>query len=148
MSPTTPLRAGRRRALALLVAAAGTTLSRAPRVAARESPTPTARAIALRDEAVRLGDEPYGAVVVKDGAIVGEGVSAVVRRRDPAAHAEQLALADAAARLRTADLAGCVLYGSSRPCAACEDAAARAGIGRMYFGAEAADAGPPRRRAS
>ena len=76
--------------------------------------------------------------------MVGEGVSAVVALRDPDAHAERLALADALRRLRTVDLAGCVLYGSARACAACEAAAARAGIARMYYGAAATDAGVPR----
>ena len=105
-----------------------------------------ARAIALRDEALRLGDQPYGALVVKDGAIVGEGVSAVIRRGDAAAHAERLAIADALARLATVDLAGCVLFGSSRACARCEAEAARTRIAAMYYGADAAAAGIPRNR--
>lgn len=103
-----------------------------------------ARAMALRDEAIRRGDQPYGAVVVRDGAIVGEGVSAVVTLRDPDAHAERVALAAARRRLATVDLAGCELYGSARACALCEAAAARAGIVRMYYGPGATDAGTPR----
>ena len=103
-----------------------------------------ARALALRDEAVRRGDQPYGAVVVKDGAIVGEGVSAVVTARDPDAHAERVALRDAQPRLGTAGLAGCLLFGSSRACVAVRSRAYRAGIARMYFGRDASDGGAPK----
>ena len=102
------------------------------------------RAMALRDEAIRRGDQPYGAVVVRDGVIVGEGVSAVVTLRDPDAHAERLALRAAQQALQSADLAGCLLFGSSRACALCEAAAFRAKIARLYYGAEGIDAGPPR----
>lgn len=102
-----------------------------------------ARAMALRDEAVRRGDQPYGAVVVKDGRIVGEGVSAVIARGDPDAHAERLAIADARRRLGTADLDGAALYGSSPACAVCRAAARDARIARLYHGAGATDDGPP-----
>lgn len=102
-----------------------------------------ARASALRDEAVRRGDQPYGAVVVKDGRIVGEGASAVVLRRDPDAHAERVAIADAVAQLGPAGIEGAVLVGSSRACAACSAAAFHAGIVRLYHGATPADDGPP-----
>jgi tRNA(adenine34) deaminase len=68
----------------------------------------------------------------------------VVARRDWTAHAEREAIRDAQATLG-ADLSGCVIYSTSRPCANCERAAAEAGIARMYFGAEATDAGVPRR---
>lgn len=139
----------RRGLLALLVgsavagpAPASATLSEAQRLQF------AARALALRDEAVRQGDQPYGAVVVRDGAIVGEGVSAVTRRADANAHAERLALAAALARLRTPDLAGCVLFGSARACSRCEGEAARLRIAFMYFGADATPAGAPAPRAA
>ena len=103
------------------------------------------RARALRDEAVRRGDQPYGAVVVQDGRIVGEGVSAVVARGDPNAHAERIAIADAIARLGAAGVAGAVLVGSSRACAACRAAASRAGVARLYHGDAPDDDGPPAR---
>jgi tRNA(Arg) A34 adenosine deaminase TadA len=137
----------RRRALALLVfapAAAGPALAGAQATADSSIVAAGERALALRDEAVRRGDQPYGAVVVKDGRIVGEGVSAVVTSRDPDAHAERIALRDAAARLSTADLSGCVLVGSSRACGACSDAAFRARIARLWHGARPVDDGPPR----
>jgi tRNA(adenine34) deaminase len=124
---------------ALSLAAASTCAASDPQRAAF-----VARALALRDEAVRRGDQPYGAVVVKDGVIVGEGVSAVVTRGDPDAHAARVALRDALRRLRAEDLAGCILVGSSRACALCEAAAARAGIARMYYGIDGRDGGVPR----
>jgi tRNA(Arg) A34 adenosine deaminase TadA len=139
-------RALRRRCVALVALSIGAPWARG-QPAGGERAAFAARAMALRDEAIRRGDQPYGAVVVKDGAIVGEGVSAVLALRDPDAHAERLALADARRRLRTVDLAGCELYGSARACAACEAAAARAGIARMYHGAAATDGGVPRRAA-
>ena len=105
-----------------------------------------ARALALRDEAVRRGDQPYGAVVVRKGEIVGEGVSAVITDRDPTAHAEMVAIRAAARRLASRDLAECELFGSSRACPMCEAAAYWANIGRMFHGSEAVDAGPPRLR--
>ena len=137
------VRSMRRRCLALVALGVGAPWARG-QPAGAERAAFAARAMALRDEAIRRGDQPYGAVVVKDGAIVGEGVSAVLALRDPDAHAERLALADARRRLGTVDLAGCELYGSARACAACEAAAARAGIARMYFGAAASDGGVPR----
>lgn len=102
------------------------------------------RAIALRDQAAQGGDQPFGAVVVKDGAIVGEGPSRVVINNDPTAHSEIEAIRDAARRLATRILAGCEIYASSRPCPMCEAAAYWAGIGRIFHGAEAADTGSPR----
>jgi tRNA(Arg) A34 adenosine deaminase TadA len=107
-----------------------------------------ARAWALRAEALRVGDQPYGAVVVCGGTIVGEGVSAVLRRADTNAHAERLAMADALARLGTPDLAGCVLFGSARACPRCEAEATRVRIAAMYFGEDATPAGAPSSRAT
>jgi len=102
-----------------------------------------ARAEEMRRRAIASGDQPYGAVVVKDGVVVGEGVSAVVTANDPTAHAERQAIRDATRRLGPAGLAGCVLYGTSRACPMCEAAAYEAGIARMYFGAAIVDAGAP-----
>ena len=104
-----------------------------------------AAAFKMRDEAVRAGDQAYGAVVVKDGRILGFGPSRVVLKKDWTAHAEREAIREAQARLGSADLSGCLLYSSSRPCAQCEAAAAEARIARMFFGVDATDAGPPRR---
>jgi tRNA(Arg) A34 adenosine deaminase TadA len=100
-------------------------------------------AFRMKDDAVRAGDQPYGAVVVKDGRIIGFGPSRVVTRKDWTAHAEREAIREAQARLGTPELVGCVLYSSSRPCSVCERAAGDAGIERMFYGTEATDAGAP-----
>jgi tRNA(adenine34) deaminase len=103
---------------------------------------------AMRRLALSWGDQPYGAVLVLDERIVGEGPSRVVQRGDPDAHAEREAIRDARQRLglaRTQPLPpGAVLYSTSRPCAACEAAAAAAGVARMVHGAALHDAGRPR----
>src|ERR1041385_3509013 len=79
-----------------------------------------ARARALRDQAVREGDQAYGAVVVRDGMIVGEGRNYVVLHSDPTAHSELLAVRDAARRLGTRDLSDCDVYSTATPCAMCQ----------------------------
>lgn len=118
-----------------------------PPIAQPATPGPAAflaRAFALRDAAVRAGDQAYGAVVVKDGKIVGEGPSRVVTNTDATAHAEMEAIRDASRRLRTRDLSGCVLYSSSPPCAMCETAAYWAGIAKKVHGRDGTDGGAPR----
>jgi tRNA(Arg) A34 adenosine deaminase TadA len=114
--------------------------------AAQGSALPQAmrRAEALRDEAVRAGDQPYGAVVLRGELIVGAAPSRVVTSTDPTAHAEMEAIRDAARQLRTRDLSGCVLVSTSRPCRMCEAAAGWAGISRMVYGEALTDAGAPR----
>ena len=82
-----------------------------------------AAAFKMKDEAVRAGDQAYGAVVVKDGRIIGFGPSRVVLKKDWTAHAEREAIREAQARLGRIDLSGCLLYSSSRPCSQCEAAA-------------------------
>ena len=113
-----------------------------PRTAGRESFME--RAFEMRRRAIERGDQPYGAVIVKEGRIVGEGVSAVVTDNDPTAHAEMQAIRDAARRLRTSDMTGCEMYGTSRACSMCEGGAYWAHIARMYYGASITDAGAPR----
>ncbi|HEY6087454.1 MAG TPA: deaminase [Burkholderiaceae bacterium] len=68
-----------------------------------------------------------------------------MRTDDPNAHAEREAIRDAQRRLGRRDLGGSVLYSTSRPCRACEAAAAAAGVARMVVGADLVDAGAPRR---
>lgn len=101
------------------------------------------RARAMRDEAHRSGDQAYGAVVLRGEQIVGEAPSRVVTLADPTAHAEMEAIRDAAKRLRSRDLSGCVLVSTSRPCRMCEAAAGWARIDRMVHGDALTDAGPP-----
>ena len=101
-------------------------------------------ALAQKERAQSWGDQPYGAVLVLDGRIIGEGPSRVVRDGNTDAHAERVAVRDARQRLGRSDLAGALLVSTSRPCRACEQAAAAAGVARMLHGPELTDAGPPR----
>jgi tRNA(Arg) A34 adenosine deaminase TadA len=103
-----------------------------------------AEAARMKREAVADGDQPFGAVLVKAGAIIGYGPSRVIVDRNPDAHAERVALWDAQKRLGTTDMAGTVMYSTSRPCALCERALAAANVDRMYFGPDGADGGKPR----
>jgi len=89
------------------------------------------------------GDQPYGAVLVLAGTLIGEGPSRVVKNQDPDAHAEREAIRDAQRKLGRARIEGAVLYSTSRPCRLCESAAARAGVARMVFGSSLIDAGAP-----
>jgi tRNA(Arg) A34 adenosine deaminase TadA len=117
------------------------------RIAQLERPTREAfmrRAFDMQRISVERGDQAYGAVIVKDGRVVGEGISAVITSNDPTAHAEMQGIRDAARRLGTRDLSGCELYGTARACPMCEAGAYWAGISRMYYGVAIADAGPPR----
>jgi len=102
------------------------------------------RAFEMRRIAQERGDQAYGAVVVKNGRIVGEGISGVIVKRDPTAHGEMEAIRDASRRLGKNDLSGCEMYSSSKPCPMCETAAYWARISRLYFGGGIADDGPPR----
>lgn len=103
-----------------------------------------ARAFKLRNLATALGDQPYGAVVVRKNVIIGHSHSRVVVEHDPTGHAELAAIRDAARRLSDRDLSGSILYSSSRPCPMCEAAAYWANISEMKHGRDAASAGQPR----
>jgi tRNA(Arg) A34 adenosine deaminase TadA len=98
----------------------------------------------MRKQALSWGDQAYGAVLVKDNRIIGYGPSRVVKNNDPEAHAEREAIKHALASVGAQAVAGAVLYSTSRPCRACELAAAKAGVQRMYFGQTAQDAGTPK----
>jgi len=91
-------------------------------------------AVAMRRLAESWGDQPYGAVLVLEDRIVGDGPSRVVQRNDASAHAEREAIRDARQRLGRAALTGSVLYSTSRPCALCEAAAREAGVACLVFG--------------
>lgn len=92
-------------------------------------------ALDLAREAGALGEVPVGALVVFDGAVVGRGCNQPVSRHDPTAHAEIMALRDAATRLGNYRLPGCTLYVTLEPCAMCAGAIMHARIGRVVFGA-------------
>lgn len=102
------------------------------------------RAFEMRRIAEQRGDQPYGAVIVQDGQVVGEGASGVIVKRDPTAHGEVEAIRDACRRLGTNDLSGCEIYSTAKPCPMCETACYWARISRIYYGAPITDAGPPR----
>ncbi|SPE19026.1 Guanine deaminase [Candidatus Sulfotelmatomonas gaucii] len=99
------------------------------------------RAIALATQNVTAGrGGPFGAVIVRDGRIIGEGVNSVTATNDPTAHAEVNAIRAAATSLGTFTLEGCELYSSCEPCPMCLAAAYWARLGAVYYGANAADA--------
>jgi tRNA(adenine34) deaminase len=93
------------------------------------------------------GEVPVGAVVVVDGAIVGRGHNRPVGDRDPTAHAEVLALRDAARQLGNYRLPGATLYVTVEPCAMCAGALVHARFARLVFGAVDEKAGAVRSRA-
>ena len=83
---------------------------------------------------------PFGAVVVREGQLVGEGWNRVVETSDPTAHAEILAIRDAARTLGTHDLSDCILYASCEPCPMCLSAIYWAHIREIHFAASKEDA--------
>lgn len=93
------------------------------------------QALALAQDAWAAGEVPVGAVVVRDGEIVGRGFNAPISRHDPSAHAEIMALRDAAERLGNYRLPGCSLYVTLEPCAMCMGAIFHARIARVVYGA-------------
>jgi len=92
-------------------------------------------ALALAGVAAAQGEVPVGAVVVKDGEIVGRGWNRPIGARDPTAHAEIVALREAAARLGNYRLTGCELFVTLEPCAMCVGAMLHARLARVVFGA-------------
>src|ERR1700689_2535772 len=98
------------------------------------------RAIALAIANVHDGGGPFGAVIVKDGAILTEGVNRVTTSLDPTAHAEIVAIREACRKLGDFQLNGCILYTSCEPCPMCLGAIYWARPEHVYYGASAADA--------
>lgn len=99
------------------------------------------RAIQLSIENVRSGSGgPFGAVIVKDGLVVAEGVNRVTLTNDPTAHAEVVAIREACAKLGGFLLKDCEIYTSCEPCPMCLGAIYWAHLGGIYFGNLAADA--------
>jgi guanine deaminase len=100
-----------------------------------------ARAIQLSIENVRSGrGGPFGAVVVKNGAIVAEGANQVTLTNDATAHAEMIAIREACRKLQCFDLRGCEIYTSCEPCPMCLGAIYWARLDRIYFANGNADA--------
>lgn len=98
-------------------------------------------AIDLARASVAAGGGPFGALVVRDGIVVGRGENRVVPSGDPTAHAEVVAIRKAARLLGTHVLADCVLYASCEPCPMCLAAAHWARVRAVYFACSREDAG-------
>jgi tRNA(adenine34) deaminase len=92
-------------------------------------------ALALAQNAAEKGEVPVGAVVVKDGAVIGRGHNRPVSGNDPTAHAEIVALREAGAATGNYRLAGCTLYVTIEPCAMCAGAIMHARVARLVYGA-------------
>ncbi len=99
------------------------------------------RAIALSAQGIEAGDGgPFGAVVVKDGIIVGEGWNRVIATNDPTAHGEIVAIRDACSRLDTFELTDCDIYTTGEPCPMCLAAIYWARMRNIFFGFTIEDA--------
>ena len=104
-------------------------------------PPPMARALDLAREGEAAGEVPIGAVVTRNGTIVGEAFNRPRALRDPTAHAEVLAIRAAAVVLASERLDGCDLWVTLEPCAMCAGAIVHARIARLYYGAPDAKGG-------
>lgn len=93
------------------------------------------RALNLADRAANEGEVPVGAVLVRDGRVIGEGWNQVIAANDPTAHAEVVALRDAAAMLGNYRLPDSTLYVSLEPCTMCAGALVHARITQLVFAA-------------
>ncbi len=100
-------------------------------------PAPDFMGIALAEAktAAAAGEVPVGCVIVRDGAVLACAGNRTLRDRDPTAHAEMLALREAAAKVGSERLIGCDLYVTLEPCTMCAAAISFARIRRLYFGA-------------
>lgn len=92
-------------------------------------------ALTLATEAATLGEVPVGAVIVKGGEIIGRGYNRPISAQDPTAHAEIVALRDAATHLGNYRLTDCELFVTLEPCAMCSGAIQHARVARVIYGA-------------
>jgi tRNA(adenine34) deaminase len=93
------------------------------------------QALELASRAQDAGEVPVGAIVVRDGEIIGRGFNAPISRRDPSAHAEMLALREAAQNIGNYRLTGCELFVTLEPCLMCAGTIMHARIARLVYGA-------------
>lgn len=98
-------------------------------------------ALALARRAEQAGEVPVGALLVRDGLVIGEGWNRPIGSHDPSAHAEMVALREAAAGVGNYRLPNTTLYVTLEPCAMCAGAIIHARIGRLVFGASDPRAG-------
>lgn len=94
-------------------------------------------AVRLALDNAAAGQLPFGALVVRDGAILATGVNTALRDSDPAAHAEVAAIRAACAHLGVLHLTGSVVYSSCEPCAVCQSVAAVANVDRIIYATRA-----------
>lgn len=99
------------------------------------------QALQLARQAEQLGEVPVGAVLVKDGEILGQGFNAPISSSDPTLHAEIAAIRDAAKHVQNYRLVDTTLYVTLEPCAMCAGAIVHARIARVVFGAREPKAG-------
>lgn len=98
------------------------------------------RAVEIAVQNVNEGGEPFGAVLVKDGEIISEGVNELHKTYDISGHAEMLAIRRAQEKLQTHDLSECIMYASGEPCPMCLSAMYMSGIKKGYYCASIEDA--------
>ncbi len=91
------------------------------------------QAIAIARANIGQGGRPFGAVVVRDGAVIAIGVNEIHATHDPTAHAEMTAIRAASRTLASPDLSGCAVYASGHPCPMCMAAMRMAGIGTVAY---------------
>ena len=93
------------------------------------------KALALASEAEQAGEVPVGALVVRDGEVIGRGSNRTISEHDPSGHAEMIALRDAGRTVGNYRLPGCTLYVTLEPCVMCAGVIIHARIDRVVFGA-------------
>jgi guanine deaminase len=98
------------------------------------------RAIEIAAEGITKGGGPFGAVITKDGKKLSESFNKVILTTDPTAHAEVIAIREAASVLKSHDLSGCILYSSCEPCPMCLGAIYWAGIKKVVYACNRTDA--------
>lgn len=99
------------------------------------------RALALAEQAADLGEVPVGAILVRDGQIIGEGYNQPISSADPTCHAEVVAIRHAAAQVQNYRLPGTTLYVTIEPCTMCLGALMHTRVSRLVYGASEPKAG-------
>jgi guanine deaminase len=98
------------------------------------------RAVEIAGNGILSGGGPFGAVIVREGKIISEAFNKVILNNDPTAHAEILAIRQAASVLQSHKLDDCTLYSSCEPCPMCLGAIYWAGINKVVYGCDRTDA--------